>query len=138
VDTFAPRQSGGLREPHGVLFGPHHNHHVRKASEPLVAGQFVLKGPANVYLGQRFNVTVTAEDAAGNVATDYRGTVHFTDSTGHASLPGDYTFTDADQGRHEFSNLAILGGRGDNITVRDTQNPDISGRIGIGVIPRCC
>jgi hypothetical protein len=64
VDTFAPRQSG-------VLFGPHYNRHVLKASGPVVASRFVLTGPTGVRAGARFALTVTAEDAAGKVATGY-------------------------------------------------------------------
>ena len=47
--------------------------------------------------------TVTAQDAYGNRATGYTGTVHFTSSDAQASLPVDYTFTAADAGMHTFS-----------------------------------
>ncbi len=49
------------------------------------------------------SVTVTARDLYGNVATGYRGTIHFTSSDTKATLPADYTFTSADKGAHTFS-----------------------------------
>ena len=57
--------------------------------------------------GVAHNVTVTAEDAYGNVATGYTGTVHFTSSDGQATLPANYTFTSGtggDNGVHTFTN----------------------------------
>jgi hypothetical protein len=142
VDTFVPRQSGGLREPHGVLFGPHHNRHVRKAMDPVVASRFVLTGPSAVISGHGFELTVTAEDAAGKVATDYRGTVHFSVPFPlGASLPGDYTFTAADQGSHQFFNLVVRARLDGRITVTDTQNPALTGSISVIVLtnpPGCC
>ena len=50
--------------------------------------------------GTAHNVTVTAQDAFGNVATGYTGTVHFTSSDGSAVLPANYTFTGGDAGTH--------------------------------------
>jgi hypothetical protein len=54
------------------------------------------------FAGAAHSVTVTALDAYGNVATGYRGTVHFTSSDTKAGLPADYTFTGADAGVHVF------------------------------------
>ena len=53
--------------------------------------------------GGAFNVTVTARDAFGNVATGYTSTVHFTSSDGAATLPADYAFIAGDSGVHTFS-----------------------------------
>ena len=53
--------------------------------------------------GGAFNVTVTARDAFGNVATGYTGTVHFTSTDGAAGLPADYAFVAGDSGVHVFS-----------------------------------
>jgi hypothetical protein len=47
-------------------------------------------------------VTVTAKDSNNIVATNYRGTIHFTSSDSTATLPADYTFTAADAGVHTF------------------------------------
>src|SRR5262245_1072788 len=48
---------------------------------PAAASTFTLTGPASaVSSGQPFDVTITAFDPYGNVATGYTGTVHFTSS----------------------------------------------------------
>jgi hypothetical protein len=41
------------------------------------AAQFVISAPANVSAGVPFSLTVTVEDAYGNVVTGYTGTIHF-------------------------------------------------------------
>jgi hypothetical protein len=63
-----------------------------------------LTPPASsVQAGTPFSVTVTAQDGNGNTITDYTGTIHFTSSDGHATLPANYTFTSADHGAHTFA-----------------------------------
>ncbi|HEX3842707.1 MAG TPA: putative Ig domain-containing protein, partial [Acidimicrobiales bacterium] len=47
---------------------------------PAPATQFVVSAPGTATAGGAFNFTVTAEDAFGNTATGYAGTVHFTSS----------------------------------------------------------
>jgi hypothetical protein len=62
-----------------------------------------------VNAGAPFDVTVTAQDAFGNTATSYTGTVHFVSSDPRgAILPADYTFTAADAGVHTFAAGATL------------------------------
>ncbi len=52
----------------------------------------------------------------------YRGTVHFTSSDPHATLPADYTFTAADAGSHTFTlKLATTGAQ--SVTVADATFP---------------
>jgi acyl CoA:acetate/3-ketoacid CoA transferase beta subunit len=53
--------------------------------------------------GAAHTVAVKAIDAYGNVATGYRGAIHFTSSDTRASVPADYTFTSADGGVHAFA-----------------------------------
>src|SRR5207253_9788121 len=48
--------------------------------KPGAAASLTLIAPATVTASQSFSVTVTAKDAYGNVATGYRGAVHFTSS----------------------------------------------------------
>src|SRR5205823_3643679 len=67
------------------------------------ASTFLLTFPTNVVAGNAGTFTVTARDAFGNVATSYRGTVHFSSSDGQAALPADYAFTGTDLGSHSFS-----------------------------------
>jgi hypothetical protein len=69
------------------------------AATSLVVGAF----PSSITAGVAANVTVTARDAYGNVASGYTGTVHFTGSDPQATLPADYTFSAADQGVHTFA-----------------------------------
>jgi hypothetical protein len=54
-----------------------------------------------------FRPTLPLEDAYGNVATGYAGTVHFTSSDGKTVLPANYTFTAADKGVHTFTTLKL-------------------------------
>ena len=42
--------------------------------------------------GTTQSVTITLTDNAGNIATSYAGTIHFTSTDGKVVLPGNYTF----------------------------------------------
>jgi hypothetical protein len=77
---------------------------------PGVARTLTVSGILNPYpAGTTHSVQVAAVDAYGNVATGYRGTVHFTTSDAKATVPADYTFTAADNGVHPFSNALRPG-----------------------------
>ena len=85
--------------------------------------------------GAAHNVTVTAQDAFGNIATGYRGTVHFTSSDGQAVLPANYTFVAGDNGTHTFSVTLKTAGT-QSITATDTATGTITGtQSGIVVNP---
>src|SRR4029077_2910594 len=47
---------------------------------PGAATHFLISGPSSIAANTSFSITVTPVDAYGNVATGYRGTVHFSDS----------------------------------------------------------
>ena len=66
--------------------------------------------PSPTTSGASHRFTVTAKDSAGNTATGYTGTVHFTSSDAAAVLPANYTFTAGDNGTHTFNaTLKTLG-----------------------------
>ena len=90
--------------------------------------------PSPTTAGGAHNVTVTAQDAFGNVTTGYTGTVHFTSSDASAVLPANYTFTGGDAGTHVFSvTLKTVGTR--SITATDTVTGTITGtQSGISVL----
>jgi hypothetical protein len=71
-------------------------------------------------------VLVTAADAAGQIVTGYRGTIHFTSSDPHAVLPADYTFTAADNGAHAFV-ITLKKAGTQSLTTRDTLLPNATG-----------
>jgi hypothetical protein len=82
------------------------------------ASTLVLSAPSSATAGSAFSVTLTAQDAYGNTATGYTGTVHFTSTDGQAALPGNYTFTATDAGTHAVS--VTLGSAGaQTITATD-------------------
>jgi photosystem II stability/assembly factor-like uncharacterized protein len=98
------------------------------------ATHFMVSAPASVTAGTQFSFTVTALDAFGNVATGYKGTVHFTSSDGAAMLQGDYTFTSKDKGKHTFT--ATLNTPGSQtLTATDKANGSITGSATITVNP---
>ena len=90
--------------------------------------------PATITAGVAGNFTITAQNADGTTNSSYRGTVHFTSSDLQAVLPGDYTFTAADNGVHTFSATLKTAGS-QSITVSDTGVPVAGTQAGITVNP---
>jgi autotransporter-associated beta strand protein len=86
----------------------------------------------NVTAGTAQSVTITLTDNFGNVATGYVGTVHFTSTDGQATLPADYTFTAADQGKHTFQiSFATPGAQ--SLQVSDTASSSLQASANITV-----
>ena len=96
---------------------------------PAAASQFIITGPSSVSAGIRFSLTITVEDAYGNVVTGYTGTVHFTSTDPKATLPKNYTFTAADKGMHTFSGLVLRKRGAQKITLTDTLNSSLTGSV---------
>jgi len=85
----------------------------------------VSGAPSGVVAGTPFAVVLAARDSHGNVATGYRGTVHFTSNDAIAALPADYTFAAGDAGARTFAlTLKTAGTR--TVTVTDTGVPSLS------------
>src|SRR5260370_18645357 len=76
------------------------------ADSILVVGGFASPTVAGV----SHNFTVTAQDAFGNTATGYAGTVTFTSTDGQAAFPANYAFSTADGGVHTFSRTLNTAG----------------------------
>jgi hypothetical protein len=101
---------------------------------PAAESQLVLSAPSSVSSGKKFGVTVTVEDAYGNVVTGYMDTIHFTSSDKSATLPANYTFTTTDAGVHTFTNAFILKTKGNQtLTATDTQNSALTATDSISV-----
>jgi hypothetical protein len=94
---------------------------------PAATNQFVVSGfPLSVISGTASNFTVSAEDAYGNPATAYLGTVKLTSSDVQAILPANYTFISADGGTHAFSATLMTPGS-QSISAADTANTGVTG-----------
>jgi phospholipase C len=97
-----------------------------------VATHYTITAPGSAVAGTAFQITVTAYDAYGNVATGYLGTVHFNSSDPAAILPANYAFTASDQGIHTFTvTLNTVGSEG--ITATDTFTSTITGKVTVKV-----
>jgi hypothetical protein len=97
--------------------------------QPAAASKFLLSAPSGVTPGVAFRVTLTVEDAYGNVVTGYAGTVHFSSSDGTATLPSNYTFSASDAGVHTFTGLVLHMKGKQKITVTDTQNSSLTATV---------
>jgi hypothetical protein len=92
------------------------------------ASRFQVVGPGGVTAGTATSLTVTVQDAYGNLVPEYAGTVHFTSSDKKATLPPDYTFTATDHGVHTFSGKLTLKTAGaQTVTGTDKANPALAG-----------
>jgi hypothetical protein len=101
------------------------------ASVTVAAGtlsMFQFSGfPVAPVVNTAFTFIVIPQDAYGNTVTGYRGTVDFTNSGGTAALPGPYTFTATDQGKHSFTATLKTVGGGQSLTVADQAIPGDTG-----------
>jgi hypothetical protein len=96
-----------------------------------------IAGPASP--GVATDVTVTARDSVGNVATGYTGTVQFSSTDGSAVLPGDYPFTPGNSGNHTFSGGVTLNTSGpQSVTVTDAADNVITGSQAVMVDDAPC
>jgi hypothetical protein len=94
---------------------------------PSWARSFVVNGfPGSTTAGDSHNLTVTAYDLYGNVATGYTGTVHFTTTDSQAILPTNTAFTASDAGKHTFS-IAFKTAGAQAVRATDTVHPTITG-----------
>jgi hypothetical protein len=100
---------------------------------PAATSAYVVAGfPSTVTAGVPGMVTVTAQDAYGNITPAYTGMVHFTSSDAQAVLPADSTLSN---GTGTFS-VTLETASTQSITATDTANGSISGaQTGIVVTP---
>jgi titin len=101
---------------------------------PPAATHFSVTAQAQAAAGSPFTVTVRALDNRNNTDVFYSGTVHFTSTDRAAVLPGDYTFTAADNGQHTFA-VTLWRGGNQTLTVRDTGTGTITGSTTVTVTP---
>jgi hypothetical protein len=93
---------------------------------PGPAVKFTLSSPSSATAGQSFTFSLSAEDAYGNTATGYLGTVHFTSSDPHASLPADATLSN---GSGTFSATLRTAGN-QTLTATDTTTSSVTATSG--------
>jgi hypothetical protein len=87
-----------------------------------------------VTAGNMVNVTVSALDANDKPATDYLGTIQFQSSDPMAQLPGNYTFTSADNGTHTVQVQLQTAGT-PTVLAADTGDGTITGSATVTVVP---
>lgn len=102
------------------------------ASGDDVVRVFRFEMPATVDRNASFQGIVSALNSDFEVVPGYRGTVHFTNTTG-VTLPADYTFTEADNGSHTFTFSASRGGY-HVAGAADVADSSISGSGGFDVV----
>src|SRR5262249_40223104 len=103
------------------------------AVTPAAAKVLEITGPSSPTHNVAASYTVTARDAFGNIATGYRGTIHFTSSDGAAALPANYKFTAGDNGVHTF-NVTFQTTGSQSLTATDTVTSSIKGSVTVTVV----
>jgi hypothetical protein len=90
---------------------------------------------SSVAPGAPFSVTVIARDTAGNVLTNYSGTVRLSSSDPAAALPAEYAFTPADAGRHTFAGITLRTPGAQAIAAQDVAIQATAGSTTVQVTP---
>ena len=126
-----------LQERDRHRHGDRHDHGLQTVTvNPGSATKLALTGLSAQTAGTAQTLLVTAQDAYGNTATGYTGTVHFTSSDGSATLPANYTFLAGDAGVHSFASGVTLKTAGSQtVTGTDTVTGTISGSQTVTVNP---
>ena len=102
---------------------------------PAAASKLIVSGfRSPTTAGAATSFTVTAEDPYGNTVTSFVGTVQFTSSDGHASLPADYTFLSTDAGVHTFTSGVTLKTAGSQ-TITASDGSITGKQAGVAVVP---
>ena len=92
----------------------------------------ILNAPTIATAGTPFSVTIRAEDAFGNTASGYTGTVSFSSSDPAAFLPTPYTFTTNDFGAKTLGGVILRATGTQTITVSDgTGRADVGNPISV-------
>jgi hypothetical protein len=107
---------------------------------PGTAVFYTVAAPASVPPETSFDITITARDPYGNIATNYQGTVTFStsDPDSGVMLPADYTFTTGDggdNGVHTFPGGVTLVTVGAQMITATGTASGITGDVTITVQP---
>jgi hypothetical protein len=89
------------------------------AVAPGPAASLDVTGGGETTAGVTTSLAVRAQDAFGNTATDYVGTVHLAASDASATVPADYAFTPTDAGAHTFTDLVFRTAGAQAVTAAD-------------------
>jgi hypothetical protein len=104
--------------------------------QPGAATQLIVTAADGPFeSGEEFSLEVLLRDAFGNDATGYQGTIRFTSTDPQATLPADYTFTLADEGRSSFTGVLRTAANPQRITLTDTARPTLTATLEREVIP---
>lgn len=93
------------------------------------ASRFIINAPSSVTAGVAFSLTVTVQDAYGNVVTGYTGRIRFTTTDSRATLPANYDFKASDKGVHTFSRIILRTKGNQTISVFDMSTGSIKGSV---------
>jgi ELWxxDGT repeat protein len=104
------------------------------AVSPAPANEFILAAPTSVRAGVSFRLTVTVEDAYGNVVTNYLGTIRFSSTDTRATLPANFTFTATAHGVHTYTGLVLRKTGYQQITVTDTHQSTLLSSVIVDVV----
>ncbi|WP_147443352.1 lamin tail domain-containing protein [Corallococcus sp. AB011P] len=103
-----------------------------RAGAAAVLDAVASSGPFGA--GQSLSYELVARDTYGNVAKDYASTVTFSSTDAQAVLPGAYTFTLLDEGRHTFSvELRTAGDQ--SVTAEDVADASLTASHTYSIIP---
>jgi autotransporter-associated beta strand protein len=116
-----------------IFYGPWFGHPGAYLWPPV---QFVIMHqiPPNLLAGSNAPVHFTVLDSTGQPATSFHDTIHFASTDPQATLPPDYTFTEADRGEHDFT-LTLRTAGSQTVTVTDTANPSFATSAAASVSP---